>query len=206
MTRRALIVIDVQNEYETGLLPIAHPPLAESLPNVGRAMDAARAAGALVVVVQHDSPAQAPAFAVGSRGWELHDVVASRPADVVVHKTMPGAFTGTDLEVWLRERRIETVTLAGYMTQHCVDSTARQAFHAGFGVEVLADATGVPVLANAAGVVTAEELHRAHLVALQAGFAAVASTAAWMAALHDGVALPVDNPLTSAAAAGALAG
>ena len=32
MTRRALIVIDVQNEYETGALPIAHPPLAESLP------------------------------------------------------------------------------------------------------------------------------------------------------------------------------
>ena len=137
MTRRALIVIDVQNEYETGALPIAHPPLAESLPNVGRAMDAARAAGALVVVVQHDSPAGSLAFAVGSHGWELHDVVASRAADHLVHKTLPGSFTGTDLEAWLRDRGVTTVTLVGYMTQHCVDTTARQAFHAGFTVEVV---------------------------------------------------------------------
>jgi nicotinamidase-related amidase len=44
--RRALVVIDVQNEYFAGGgLPIEHPPIDETLPNVTRAMDAARAAG-----------------------------------------------------------------------------------------------------------------------------------------------------------------
>lgn len=202
MTRRALLVIDVQNEYETGALPIEHPPLSVSLPNIGLAMDAARAAGLPVVVVQHDSPPGAPAFAVGSAGWELHDVVGGRPADHRVHKRLPGAFTGTDLELWLRERRVDTVTVVGYMTQHCVDSTARQAFHAGFAVEVLSDATGVPAYANAAGTVTAEELHRAHLVALHAGMAAVATTSAWLDTVRtDAPPLPRDNPITSTSSA-----
>ena len=45
MTKRALIVIDVQNEYfEHGALPISDPPTSTSLANIGRAMDAARRA------------------------------------------------------------------------------------------------------------------------------------------------------------------
>ena len=43
--RRALVVIDVQNEYVSGDLPIEFPPIDTSLANIGRAMDAARAAG-----------------------------------------------------------------------------------------------------------------------------------------------------------------
>ena len=41
--RRALIVIDVQNEYFDGGLPIAHPPVSQSLPNILRAMGATNA-------------------------------------------------------------------------------------------------------------------------------------------------------------------
>ena len=61
--RRALIVIDVQNEYVTGNLPIEYPPLDVSLANIGRAIDAAHAAGVPVIVVQHVAPAGAPIFA-----------------------------------------------------------------------------------------------------------------------------------------------
>jgi nicotinamidase-related amidase len=45
MPKRALIVIDVQNEYFDGALPISDPPPAISLANIGRAMDAATGAG-----------------------------------------------------------------------------------------------------------------------------------------------------------------
>ena len=41
MPKRALIVIDVQNEYFEGALPISDPPPETSLANIGRAMDAA---------------------------------------------------------------------------------------------------------------------------------------------------------------------
>jgi hypothetical protein len=50
--RRALVVIDVQNDYFDGNLPVAHPDPAVSVANIGQAMDAARASGVAVVVVE----------------------------------------------------------------------------------------------------------------------------------------------------------
>ena len=41
---RALLVIDVQNEYFTGDMPIEYPSVDISLPNIVTAMAAARAA------------------------------------------------------------------------------------------------------------------------------------------------------------------
>ena len=177
--RRALLVIDVQNEYFTGKLPVAHP--RDSLSRVLAAMDAAQAAHVPVVVVQHASPQpDAAVFRKGSREWELHPEVAMRPRDALIAKSLPGSFTGTQLEAWLRERGIGTVVVAGYMTQMCCDTTARQALHLGFNVEFLADATGTLAFKNAAGEVTAEELHRATLVTQQMRFATVLPTAEWI--------------------------
>ena len=76
MTRkRALIVVDVQNEYFSGGLLIEHPPVSQTLPNIGRAMDAARAAGVPVVVVQNTAPPEAPVFVKGTPGWELNEEI-----------------------------------------------------------------------------------------------------------------------------------
>ena len=61
--KRALIVIDVQNEYVTGGLPIGYPSLDVSLANIGIAMDAARRVDIPVVVVQQVAPATSPIFA-----------------------------------------------------------------------------------------------------------------------------------------------
>jgi len=72
------------------------------------------------------------------------------------------------------------VTIAGYMTQMCCDTTARQAVHLGYAVYFLSDATGTLAVANAAGSVTAEELHRAILVTQQMRFARVMRTGEWM--------------------------
>ena len=61
---RALLVIDVQNEYFTGTLPITHP--AGHLERILRVMDAA--AGRIpTVVVQHHAEGR-PIFRKGSRG------------------------------------------------------------------------------------------------------------------------------------------
>ena len=91
--KRALLVIDVQNEYFTGKLPITYP--AGSLDNVLSAMDAARAYGAPVVAIQHAAAQpDAAVFRKGSKEWELHPEVAARPHDVLIHKSLPGSFTG----------------------------------------------------------------------------------------------------------------
>src|SRR5690349_21594758 len=111
---RAVLVIDVQNEYFSGVLPITHP--AGHLERILGVMDAA--AGRIpVVVIQHAfTQPDKPFFRKGSPGWELHPEVAGRPRDVLLEKNLPGSFTGTGLELWPRERGISTVAIAGYMT------------------------------------------------------------------------------------------
>jgi nicotinamidase-related amidase len=180
--KRALLVIDVQNEYFTGRLPVTHP--AGSLDNILLAMDAAQAKGLSLVVIQHSSPRpDSPTFRPGSLEWALHPEVAARPRDLLLEKRLPGSFTGTELEAWLRERGLDTVVNSGYMTQMCCDTTSRQAMHLGLSVEFLSDATGTLDIANSAGKVGAEELHRAILVTQAMLFSKVMTTEQWIRGL-----------------------
>lgn len=184
--RRALLVIDVQNEYVSGKLRIAHPPVDGALDCIGRAMDAARAAGVPVVVVQHSSPPASPLMATGSPGWELHAQVAGRAHDLRVEKTLASAFTGTGLEDWLRARGVDTLTVAGFMTHNCDASTIVDAVHRGFNAEFLVDASGSVPYRNAAGEASAQDIHRVFAVVLNSNFAAVVDTATWAAAVSRG--------------------
>ncbi len=79
------------------------------------------------------------------------------------------------------------------MTQHCDDSTVRQAHHEGWQVELLNDATGSPPYRNSQGAASAEEIHRVFSIVMHTGFAAVVSTDEWLAALASGEALQPDN-------------
>ena len=202
--RRALVVIDVQNEYVDGKLRIEHPPVAHSLPQIGLAMDAARAAGIPVVVVQHTESPEAAVFAKGSHGWSLHEVVASRPHDHRIEKAWPSVYTGTGFADWLAARGIDTLAIAGYMTHNCDASTALEATHRGLAVEFLSDASGSLPYANSAGSASAEEIHRVFSVVFHTRFAAVASTAQWVAAVRDGTPIARDNIVASNARARAV--
>jgi nicotinamidase-related amidase len=187
--RRALVVIDVQNEYDGGSLAIEYPAVGESVANVARAMDAAAAAGIKTVVVKQLAPEASPIFAKGSHGGELHPEAARRKHDHMVEKIMPSAFTGTDLEAWLRANEIDTLVVAGFMTHNCDLSTIIHAVHMGFAVEFLSDATGSVPYANSAGYASAEEIHRIVSIILQSRFAAVVKTADWIKCVNTG-ALP----------------
>lgn len=177
--KRALLVIDVQNEYFTGKLPITYP--SGSLDKILQVMNIAEKRGIPIIVVRHTQPqADTPIFRKGSKEWELHPEVAKRRYDLLIDKNVPGSFTGTDLENWLKNKGIDTVVIAGYMTQMCCDTTARQASHLGFTVEFLSDATGTLAFKNNAGAVTDEELHRATLVAQDTFISKVMSTSEWI--------------------------
>jgi len=178
----ALLVIDVQNEYVTGKLPVTFPH--GSIASILRAMDAAHAARIPVVIIQHSSRAAGAAtFVPGTLAWELHPDVKKRPHDILIEKTLPGSFTGTCLDDWLKDRKIDTVTIAGYMTQMCCDTTPRQAFHRGYSVKFLSDATGTLSITNSAGSISDADLHRAILVTQQMRFSQVMTTADWIRSL-----------------------
>lgn len=191
--RRALLVIDVQNEYFTGDMPIEYPPVDTSLPNILQAIEAAQAAGVPVIVVQHDAPEDSPIFAKGSQLWELHPAIAEIEADHRINKSMADVFVGTDLKQWLSVKNVDTLTVVGYMSHNCDASTIYHASHDGFKVEFLSDATGSVPYENAGGKASAEEIHRVFSTVFHSNFAAVATTKDWIGAVDEGRAIEPDN-------------
>jgi len=181
--KRALLVIDVQNDYFSGRHTIVYPE--GSFEHIQLAMDAAHAAGIPIILIQHTAPAGMWGFNKGTPGWEFPPEISERPHDIVMEKILPGSFTGTPLETWLREREIDTITIAGYMTQMCCDTTARQALHLGFTVEFLSDATGTHDVSNVAGCITAEDLHHATLVVQAMRFSTVMAVDDWVEAIQE---------------------
>ena len=113
---RALLVIDVQREYFDGAFPVRHP--VGHLDTILDMMDAAKGANIPTVVVRHHQlDLNSPVFRKGSEMWQLHEVVESRPRDILIDKQLPGSFTNTALDAFLKEGNIDTVCIAGYMTQ-----------------------------------------------------------------------------------------
>ncbi|MGI5328317.1 cysteine hydrolase family protein [Actinomadura nitritigenes] len=145
----ALIIGDVQQGI-TGDYLFARrvvPPLTDLLPR-------ARAAGALVVFVHfafRPNGADVPpgsamlrsfyeagdAFHEGSVGTELDLPVAEE--DVVVLKRRASAFAGTDLDLVLRARGVDTLAVAGVATSAMVAATCYDAADRGYQVTVLRD-------------------------------------------------------------------
>ncbi|MBO1902401.1 isochorismatase family protein [Leucobacter weissii] len=202
--RRALVVVDVQQEYFSGRLGIQYPPREQSLARIIDLLGAADAAGMPVAVIQHENPVGAPAFALGSPGHELHPELARRlrPEWKRVSKRFASAFDGTELLDWSRALGIDTLTLVGYMTNNCLLATAAAAAPLGLDIEVVSDASGAVHLSNEAGSVSAEHLHRTLMVLLQSNFAAVTEADAWIAAVRDGARPPRSNLIASATAFG----
>ncbi|MEM1068129.1 MAG: cysteine hydrolase family protein [Planctomycetota bacterium] len=180
--KRALLVIDVQREYFDGALPISHP--AGHLENILSVMDAATKASIPTAVVRHhQADPESPIFRLNSDMWQLHKEVEQRPRDVLIDKQLPGSFTETELDQWLKGVEADTVSIAGYMTHMCCDTTARQAFHRGYQVEFLKDATGTLTVENEAGKATAEDLQNSILVAQQMFISQVIDNVQWLESL-----------------------
>ncbi|MEU5087788.1 cysteine hydrolase [Streptomyces sp. NPDC021356] len=147
----ALLVMDVQRD----VVDIADDG-SGYLPRLRRAIDAARAAGIPVVYVvialrpgypevgprnrALTAVARAGLHVEGDPGTEIHPDVAPLPGEVVVTKRRASAFSGSDLDMVLRARGIDSLVLTGIATSAVVLHTLCQANDLDFGLTVLADA------------------------------------------------------------------
>ncbi|MGJ9372784.1 isochorismatase family protein [Nesterenkonia sp. CF4.4] len=202
--RRALVVIDVQQQYFSGPLEIQYPPHAESLPRITQAIDAAQTADIPVLAIQHTAGEGAPVFDPTQPGFQLHPDVAQRETQdwKSVVKEYGSIYADTDVASWLREHDIDTVTLVGYMTNNCVLASAVEGEGLGFSTEVLSDATGAVNLANEAGAADAKTIHTTLMTLLNSNWASVATTQEWSVAL-SGLERLTGSDLGSSAVAGA---
>ena len=117
----ALIVIDVQRAlFETS------PPPADAdavLERINALADRARAAGAPVIYVQHET--RDGAMAAGQPGVDLDLRLTPAPGDRRVRKTTPDSFLRTTLSDELEAAGASRLVICGYATEFCVDTTVR---------------------------------------------------------------------------------
>jgi nicotinamidase-related amidase len=185
MPKRALILIDVQNDY----FPGGKWPLSgiESAAGNAAKVLAARAAGDLVVHVCHEFPtADAPFFAPGSKGAEIHPAVRGRDGEPVVLKHHVNAFRETDLKAILDRHGVEEVVVCGAMSHMCVDAGVRAAGDLGYKCVVVHDACATRDQEFEGAVVPAAQVHAAFMAALRFGYAKLVTTDEYLAGVTVG--------------------
>jgi nicotinamidase-related amidase len=149
--KTAVVVIDLQK----GILahPTAPYPAADVVARAAAVCRAARQAGSLVVLVHvsyaadkkdavqplTDGPAMLPPQMPPDFA-ELVPELGQQPTDLVITKHQWGAFYGTELDLQLRRRGIDTIVLMGVSTNIGVESTARDAFELGYNQVFVEDA------------------------------------------------------------------
>ncbi|MEQ8717669.1 MAG: isochorismatase family protein [Acidimicrobiales bacterium] len=158
----ALVVVDVQNDFaDPGGSLYVHDGEAVVAP-LNDEIDAARSAGATVVLTQDWHPMESPHFTDGGGTWPRHCVRGTwgaelhhdlnADADLLLRKGTGGedgysAFTvidprtaarsATGLAAYLDARGVTSVVIGGLAADVCVKATATDAHDAGFVTTVL---------------------------------------------------------------------
>ncbi|WP_264211146.1 cysteine hydrolase family protein [Leisingera thetidis] len=176
MTKSALILIDIQNDYFPGGKYELHG-IEASAANARRLLDHARSLGDLIVHVRHENESSdAPFFAAGTPGAEFHATLQPATDEPVVLKHRINAFLGTGLKQLLDENGITEITIAGDMSHMCIDAATRAAADYGYTVTVAEDACSARDLEFNGDVIPAVQVHKAFMAALAFGYAAVVGT------------------------------
>lgn len=164
MSKRAIVVIDLQNEYwPGGNLPLEGIDAAAA--NAARVIAHGREAGDLIVNVRHEMPG-APVFVPGSDGVEINEAVTPGEGEPVITKNFPNAFRETGLKALLDEKGIEEVVAVGAMSHMCVDATVRAANDLGYKTVTIHDACATRELDFDGTTVPADKVHAALMAAL----------------------------------------
>jgi nicotinamidase-related amidase len=176
MPKRALVLIDIQNDYfPGGKWPLDGIDSASD--NAAKVLAAARAAGDVVIHVRHEFPTtEAPFFTPGSDGAKIHAKVQNQGQESVVLKHHVNSFRETDLKALLDRHGVTDVVICGAMSHMCVDAGVRAASDLGFSCVVIHDACATRDQEFGGQRVPAAEVHAAFMSALQFGYAKLVST------------------------------
>ncbi|MBT4741435.1 MAG: cysteine hydrolase [Rhodospirillaceae bacterium] len=186
--RTALITIDFQNLFVEGHA-ISAPTGVDAMNRANGLAATCRQNGVAVIHIAHQLRPDHSNLGVladvvptvetkrlltsGEATADLHAQLDIQDSDWVISKPRLGAFTGSDLELTLRARGIDTLIMAGIATGVCVDTTARQAALLDFKVIMLSDGTATSDINGCA----AEDLQRMTLAVFDGNFGQVASVA-----------------------------
>ena len=150
----ALLIIDVQQILCTGR-NVAHD-VAGVINRINLVSRKARAAGALVVVIQHET--NGGDMDHGTNAWNLAPELEVHSSDSFLRKTASDSFHGTGLHDLLDSRGITSLVICGLQSEFCVDTTTRRAMALGYPVVLVAD--GHSTVGN--GILSAPQISAHH--------------------------------------------
>jgi len=134
--KTAVIVIDVQQGLCEG--PNAAFESQRVIERINEVTAKARAAGAPVIFVQHESGPGYLEFQ--SAAWQLAKSLHVEAGDLRLRKTTPDAFHRTELQALLAAHGVEELIVCGMHSEFCVDTSSRRALALGFPVRLVGDA------------------------------------------------------------------
>jgi len=176
MTKKALLVIDLQNDYFPGG-KWTLDGIDAAAANAVRLVSAERDAGNLVVHVRHEFPtSDAPFFTPGSEGAKIHKDIQPIDGEDIVLKNQVNSFRDTELKDILDRNGIEEVVICGAMSHMCVDAATRAANDLGYRCTVIHDACASRDLEFDGVRVPAQHAHAAYMAALGFAYANTVST------------------------------
>jgi len=182
MGKRALVLIDLQNDYfPGGKWPLSGIDTAAD--NAAKVLAAARAANDLVVHVRHEFlSSDAPFFRPGSDGTKIHPKVQAVEGESVVTKNHVNSFRETELKSILDQHGIDEVVVCGAMSHMCVDAGVRAANDFGYQCVVVHDACATRDQEFEGTTVPAADVHAAFMSALRFGYAKLLTTEEYLSA------------------------
>lgn len=161
-TDAALLVVDMQNGFldpagSMARIGMPFEALRSAIAGCETLVEAARAAqvpviftryvylpdysdGGLVPTELLPQMKEVGALVTGTWDAEIIPSLAPRPGDVVIDKSRPSSFYGTQLEPVLTSQGIRSLVIAGVTTNICVETTARDAGQRDYRVHVVSDA------------------------------------------------------------------
>jgi len=173
---KALIVIDIQNDYfENGAIELVNP--IEASLNAGKMIDYFRKNKLPIAHIQHLSVDHNHSiFIPGTLGAEIHENVKPLKEEKLIQKHYPNSFRETDLFEYLKANDVTDVVITGMMTHMCIDATTRAAKDFGLNCTVIGDACASRDMEIGGNVVKAKDVHNAFLAALAFFYATITST------------------------------
>ena len=176
MPERALLIIDIQNDYfPGGKMELEGADAAAS--RAAQALKAFREKSLPVFHVRHLSVRPGSTFFIpGTSGAEIHSAVKPQAGEKIIEKNFPNSFRNTELERALKDSGVKELVVAGMMTHMCVDASVRQAADLGYKVTLLGDACATRAQTYAGETVPARQVHAAVLAALNGFYAKVIPT------------------------------
>lgn len=183
MTKSALILIDIQNDYFPGGKWELHK-IEDSAANAARVLEQARTAEQMIVHVHHEFQIENPPFfEPNTPGADFHSSVLPKDGEHKVLKHHVNAFRETNLQTLLEDHSVTEVTIAGDMSHMCIDAATRHAADLGLNVTVIEDACSSRDLEFNGEVIPAEQVHKAYMSALSFAYADVVTTADYLASV-----------------------